>query len=207
MKHIIGLVIGVLVLFISTQVWAQVQVQPQGMYLSGNIGFGIRPDADISGSGGPFSPFENDPAFVVNGAIGVELNPTIRIEGEIGLHANTADQGGTGIDWTFTTVSFMGNGYIDFPMPSPFRPYLGAGLGFAVVNVEEDIGFTADDSDLVAAFQLMAGIGYEISPKATLTFGYRYFTTSDPSFVLPFSGTFETEFTSHDFLFGARFRF
>jgi len=204
MKHIIGLVIGVLVLFISTQVWAQAQVHAQGMYLSGNIGFGIRPDADFNG--GP-DQFDNDPAFVVNGAIGVELNPTIRIEGEIGLHANTADQGGTGIDWTFTTVSFMGNGYIDFPMPSPFRPYVGAGLGFAVVYLEEDLGFTADDSDLVAAFQLMAGIGYEISPKATLTFGYRYFTTSDPSFVLPFSGTFETEFSSHDFLFGARFRF
>ena len=95
MKHIIGLVIGVLVLFISTQVWAQVQVQPQGMYLSGNIGFGIRLDADISASGGPFSPFENDPAFVVHGAIGFELNPTIRFEGEIGLHANTADIAGS----------------------------------------------------------------------------------------------------------------
>jgi len=65
---------------------------------------------------------------------------------------------------------------------------------------------TANDSDLVAAFQLMAGIGYEISPKATLTFGYRYFTTSDPSFNDAF-GAFDTEFTSHDFLFGARFRF
>ncbi|MCH6581362.1 MAG: porin family protein [Nitrospinae bacterium] len=145
---------------------------------------------------------------IMGGAIGVELNPTIRLEGEIGLHVNTADQGGTGIDWTFRTVSFMGNGYIDFPMPSPFRPYLGAGLGFAIVDLEaDDFGLTANDSDLVAAFQLMAGIGYEISPKATLTFGYRYFTTSDPSFVLPISGSFETEFTSHDFLFGARFRF
>ena len=101
----------------------------------------------------------------------------------------------------------MGNGYIDFPMPSPFRPYLGAGLGFAIVDLEADnFGLTANDSDLVAAFQLMAGIGYEISPKATLTFGYRYFTTSDPSFNAAF-GAFDTEFTSHDFLFGARFRF
>ena len=205
MKRIFGLVIGVLVLLFSTQVWAQVQVHAQGMYLSGNIGFGIRPDADIAGPSG--NEFDNDPAFVVNGAIGVELNPTIRIEGEIGLHNNTADVVGFAQDFTLGVVSFMGNGYIDFPMPSPFRPYLGAGVGFAVVNVEEDIGFTADDSDLVAAFQLMAGIGYEISPKATLTFGYRYFTTSDPSFELPFSAPFETEITSHDFLFGARFRF
>ena len=88
------------------------------------------------------------------------------------------------------------------------RPYVGGGLGFAVANLEQDFfGITADDSDLVAAYQLMAGLGYEISPKATLTFGYRYFTTADPSFQLPISGPFETEFTSHDFLFGARFRF
>jgi OmpA-OmpF porin, OOP family len=80
-------------------------------------------------------------------------------------------------------------------------------LGFAVVNVEEDLGFTADESDLVGAFQLMAGVGFDISPRATLTFGYRYFTTTDPSYNLPISGPFETEFTSHDFLVGARFRF
>jgi opacity protein-like surface antigen len=59
----------------------------------------------------------------------------------------------------------------------------------------------------VGAVQLMAGLGYDISPKATLTFGYRYFTTTDPDFALAGPGFFETEFNSHDFLFGARFRF
>jgi opacity protein-like surface antigen len=54
----------------------------------------------------------------------------------------------------------------------------------------------------------MAGLGYDISPKATLTFGYRYFTTTDPDFILATTGgPFETEYSSHDFLFGARFRF
>lgn len=206
MKRIIGLVVGVLILLSATQTWAQ-QAQPRGLYLSGNIGFGIRPDADIAGPGSPFAPFENDPAFVINGAIGAELNPLIRVEGEIGLHSNTADQGGSGIDWIFRSISFMGNGYFDIPTNSPLRPYLGAGLGFAVVELEADnFGLTSSDSDLVGAFQLMAGLGFDISPKATLTFGYRYFTTTDPSFNDAF-GSFETEYTSHDFLFGARFRF
>ncbi|MEE8268424.1 MAG: porin family protein [Nitrospinaceae bacterium] len=205
MKHIFGLVIGVLVLLMTAQAWAQ--AQPRGLYLSGNIGFGIRPDADITGPGGPFSPFENDPAFVINGAIGVELNPMFRVEGEIGLHYNTADQGGSGIDWTFRTISFMGNGYFDIPTNSPVRPYIGAGVGFAAVNLESDaFGFTSDDSDVVGAFQLMAGLGFDFSPKATFTFGIRYFTTADPNFST-FSGPIETEFTSYDFLFGARFRF
>ena len=203
MKHILGLVVGVLVLLIAAQAWAQ--TNPRGLYLSGNIGFGIRPNSDIAGPGG--NEFDNDPAFVINGAIGVELNPMIRIEGEIGFHSNTADVVGFPQDFTFGVVSFMGNGYFDIPTNSPLRPYVGAGLGFAVINLEEDIGFTADDSDAVGAFQLMAGVGFDFSPRATFTFGYRYFTTTDPSFILPFSGAFETEFTSHDFLFGARFRF
>lgn len=202
MKRLFGLVVGVLVVLIAAQAWAQ--ARPQNMYLSGNIGFGIRPDADINISS---FPFENDPAFVVNGAVGVELNPMIRVEGEIGLHHNTADQGGTGVDWTFRTISFMGNGYFDIPTNSPLRPYLGAGLGLALVELEGDnFGLTSSDSDLVGAFQLMAGVGFDISPRATLTFGYRYFTTTDPGFNSGF-GSFDTEFASHDFLFGARFRF
>ena len=198
MKRILGLVVGVLVLLFAAQAWAQ--AQPRGMYLSGNIGFGIRPDADISTSS---FPFENDPAFVLNGAIGMAVTPLVRVEGEIGVHLNTADQGGTGNDWTFRTLSFMGNGYFDIPTQSPLRPYVGVGLGFANIDLEVDSGgFTTNENDWVTAFQLMGGIGYEISPKATLTFGYRYFTTSDPDYI-----GFSTEYSSHDFLFGARFRF
>ena len=206
MKHIIGMVVGILVLLITAQSWAQSQPNnPHGLYLSGNIGFGIRPDANFSGI--PVD-LQNDPAFVINGAIGVELNPMIRVEGEIGLHNNTADLLPVSPnEFILSMVSFMGNGYFDIPTNSPLRPYVGAGLGFAVAGVEEErFGLTSTDSDLVGAFQLMAGIGFDISPRATFTFGYRYFTTTDPSFFTAF-GPFETEFTSHDFLFGARFRF
>ncbi len=61
---------------------------------------------------------------------------------------------------------------------------------------------------MVGAFQFMLGLAYDLSPKAALTFGYRYFLTTDPDFALATPGvSFETEYTSHDFLFGARFRF
>ena len=202
MKRIFGLVVGVLVLLMTAQAWAQ--AQPRGLYLSGNIGFGIRPDANATGF--PVD-IQNDPAFVINGAIGVELNPMIRVEGEIGLHHNTADLSPFTNEYTFSMVSFMANGYFDIPTNSPLRPYVGAGLGFALAGVEEETVVDSTDSDMVGAFQLMAGVGFDISPKATLTFGYRYFTTTDPDFVVFPSGSFETEFTSHDFLFGARFRF
>ena len=75
MKRIFGLTIGVLVLLIAAQAWAQ--ARPQNPYASGSIGFGIRPDASTSSL--PVD-IQNDPAFVINGAIGIELNPMIRVE-------------------------------------------------------------------------------------------------------------------------------
>jgi len=201
MKRIVGLVFGVLVLLIAAQAWAQ--ARPQGLYLSGNIGFGIRSDSKLTGSAGEF---DNDPAFVINGALGIRLKQNFRVEGEIGYHLNAADRTSNGQDFNFSVISFMGNAYFDIPTQSPLTPYLGAGLGFGIAGGSED-SFDTSDSDLVGAFQLMAGVGYDISPKATLTFGYRYFTTTDPDFVLAGPGFFETEYSSHDFLFGARFRF
>ena len=202
MKRIAGLTIGVLILLISAEAWAQA---PQGLYLSGNIGFGIRPDANALGA--PID-IQNDPAFVINGAIGAELNPMVRVEGEVGYHLNTGDLlPAASNEFTFSMVSFMANGYFDIPTNSPVRPYLGGGLGFALAGVDEEVGgANSTDTDLVGAFQLMAGLGFDFSPRATFTFGYRYFTTTDPSFITAF-GPLETEYTSHDFLFGARFRF
>lgn len=204
MKRIFGLVIGVLVLLTAAQAWAQA---PQGLYFSGNIGFGIRPDSFTTGRS-PSVDIQNDPAFVINGAIGAELSPMFRVEGEIGYHLNSGDLLPTfSNEFTFSMISFMANGYFDIPTNSPVRPYLGGGIGFAVAGVDEEIGgLSTTDSDLVGAFQFMTGIGFDLNPRTTLTFGYRYFTTTDPSFITAF-GPLDTEYSSHDFLFGARFRF
>ena len=204
MKRIFGLTTGVLILLITAQSWAQ--GHPQNLYFSGNIGFGIRPDASATGI---TVDIQNDPAFVINGAIGAEINPLVRVEGEIGYHFNTGDLlPSFANEFSFSMVSFMANGYFDIPTNSPLRPYVGAGIGFAIAGVEEELfGATSTDSDLVGAFQLMAGLGFDLNPKVTFTFGYRYFTTTDPDFFTAFGPPFEMDYTSHDFLFGARFRF
>lgn len=208
MKRNFELVIGVLVFLFASQTWAQDQPQkaqdrPYNLYLSGNFGFGILPDAEVTGLSGKF---ENDPAIVFNGAIGITLLEYFRLEAEAGFHLNSADRTTTFVDYNFSVLSLMGNAYFDIPTTTPLSPYVGAGIGFGIAGASEDF-FDSNDSDLVGAFQLMAGLGYEINPKITLTLGYRYFTTTDPDFVLAPAGFFETEYTSHDILFGARFRF
>ena len=200
MKRFAGFSIICLIVLITSPAWAQQK------YISGNIGFGIRSDSKYTGGSGQF---DNDPAFVVNGAVGMEVKQNIRVEGEIGYHRNGADRTTTSQDFNFSMISFMANGYFDIPTQSPIKPYVGGGLGVGLAGASEDTLDTSD-SDLVGALQLMVGVGYDISPKATLTFGYRYFMTTDPDFFLNVqSGPdfFETEFDSHDFLFGARFKF
>ncbi|NIQ01885.1 MAG: outer membrane beta-barrel protein [Nitrospinaceae bacterium] len=177
----------------------------QDFYASGNLGFGIRSDATDTGGGG--GRFINDPAFVIQGAVGTHLDPSIRVEGEVAFHHNTAEIPPFIDQFTFQVISFMGNGYLDLPTRSPVKPYLGAGVGFALSQLEDDIfGATVSDTDVVLAFQLMIGMNFEIFPGITTTVGYRYFTTSDPGYNL--GGTLiEVDYTSHDVLFGARFYF
>ncbi len=102
-----------------------------------------------------------------------------------------------------SALSFMINGYYDFhSASSPLAPYLGAGIGLASINA--DIGLGADERDTVFAYQLMAGIGYDINPTTVLTVGYRYFGTTDPEFVslgIPIRATI----AANEFNVGVRF--
>ena len=132
MKRIFGLVIGVLILLFATQVWAQ--SRSQSMYLSGNIGFGIRSDSKLTSSAGQF---DNGTAFVINGAIGTMIKENFRVEGEIGYHWNGADRTSNGQEFDFSVISFMGNAYYDIPTQSSLTPYLGLGLGFGIAGGSE----------------------------------------------------------------------
>ena len=102
----------------------------------------------------------------------------------------------------------MANGYYDFELNAPFKPYVGVGVGFGFVRAElEDVfGFTDDDTDVGFAYQLMTGVAFDLSPRSAITLGYRYFGTTDPD-VNVGGANFQTEFTSHEFLAGVRFQF
>ena len=177
----------------------------QGGYISGHIGGNSRPDAQTTIFGFGPGDLTFDPGFVLGGAIGYDFGNNVRLEGEIAYRSNDVD-GVVGGSWNFSGLSFMGNGYYDINLNSPLKPYLGGGVGFALFRSEIEVfGATSGDDDTLLAYQLMAGLGYDINPKATITLGYRYFATAeDPTFSVQ---GFESEYSSHEFLLGARFRF
>jgi opacity protein-like surface antigen len=80
------------------------------------------------------------------------------------------------------TYTLMFNVYKDLGNFNRFVPYIGAGIGLAIHDVDE-VYFTGNpnltnriegDRDVSFAWSLMAGVGYQISDRAILDVGYRY---------------------------------
>lgn len=76
----------------------------------------------------------------------------------------------------------MFNAYYDFGNWGGITPYVGAGVG-AAYNKTDEVYFTNNpaltnriegDSKLSLAWAVMAGIGWQITDRAILDFGYRY---------------------------------
>ncbi|MEQ1719159.1 MAG: outer membrane beta-barrel protein [Hyphomicrobium sp.] len=80
------------------------------------------------------------------------------------------------------SYTMMMNVYKDLGKYGNITPYVGAGVGAAYHMVGETY-FTGNydlpnriegDNDLSFAWSLMAGVGYQVSDRAILDFGYRY---------------------------------
>lgn len=79
------------------------------------------------------------------------------------------------------TTFLMANLYYDLAQMGPLTPYIGAGIGAGMVNVEyapSGIGIV-DDDDTIFAYQVMAGASYDLSERMALFAQYRYRATSD----------------------------
>jgi opacity protein-like surface antigen len=126
-------------------------------------------------------------------AIGHRFGP-VRIEAEIGRTRTTAkryvvtspisnDLPQTGAD---TVTRFMANAYVDIPIHhTGIRPYLGAGIGDAIVHVttraSKPFGPPTAPTQLIDdrphgfAWQAIAGIAVPLSRRFAVTAQYRYF--------------------------------
>jgi len=113
------------------------------------------------------------------------------IRAELEWHRNTAgrysntwrDTAGWAISEKFKvkTDALMLNAYYDFDTGSAFTPYIGAGIGYAKTKVAyADNNFNINgfwkqtDSHTNIAWQIGAGIAYELNDNVSIDVGYRY---------------------------------
>jgi opacity protein-like surface antigen len=185
-----------------------------GPYVSGQVGATSVLDADNTAFGDTIET-SYDLGFNVGAAGGYDFG-LLRVEGEITYRQNDVDElgvpgtGSVGGDGDISAFSLMANGFWDIETGSPVTPYLGAGIGVALVSMNDvgALGLTlADDDDTVFAYQFAAGVAFDLNPSMALDLGYRFFATTDPEFTDPDGVKFDSEYMSHNLSLGLRYTF
>ena len=196
------------------------------MYVGFNLGMSMPSDSNTTFSDAPFklnTTVEADSGLATGIVIGRSFN-NFRLEGELAYQKNdiksvTLDSIGydginypvgekiTDVDGDISSTALLVNGYYDFKNSSKFTPFVGAGIGFAKVEVSSAISDSegllwTSDSDIVAAAQVSLGANYAITEKVSLDLKYRYFVTADPDFELS-----SPEYSTSNVYTGIRYSF
>jgi opacity protein-like surface antigen len=180
-----------------------------GPYFSVNAGAVWVEDSDL-----PANEFINELSYKtgygITAALGNAYDSGFRAEVEVAYRINSLDEEAFvvevpsigdelfEIDGDISSWGVMANGYYDFANSTAFKPFIGAGVGYVNVRLEDD----GREDDSVFAYQLMAGCGYAMSNSVTFDLQYRYFATDDPDF-----DGLELDYRTHNLLAGLRFDF
>lgn len=216
MIRIILMLMIALPVFLSTAVFAD----QSGPYLGVNAGANLFDEASKNeNSLGTFN-LDYEPGYQTSLTLGYRLAPNSRhgngrVELEIGYRQNSLDQIEFS-DGKFTATgeasvwSLMVNTFGEYATETRWTPYVGAGLGMAMVSlqgVEVDGTAVVDDDDLVLAYQIGVGVGYALSSAVDLDLGYRFFGTSNPGFTDVDGVEFDSEYYAHNLQLGIRISF
>lgn len=163
-----------------------------------------------TGGGSINSGLNYDTGYLLGVAGGYNVTPNIAVELEYVYRNTDADvKNSGGVSATTESNAWMVNGVYKFsPVGATQQliPYLGAGLGIADINVE-DLGVTADvDSDYQLAYQLIGGIGYELTPNLTLNTEARFFGINNQTLEND-DISFKSKYQTIDLLIGATYSF
>ena len=133
----------------------------------------------------PINHSFND-GFNVGARLGYQWNQW-RFEGEYSYRQNTSNATtfGSRINGTLDSNSIMFNALYDFNIGWPVTPHIGFGLGGSSLNGNFNsplLGYRSKTSDVVFAYQAIAGIRYLMTPNIALDLDYRYRGTSDVNY-------------------------
>jgi opacity protein-like surface antigen len=162
---------------------------------------------------------EFDPGFAVGGAVGYRVQEWMRAELNLSYREADIDKltgpgfvlEGAGDAGAFAALA---NLYFDFTPREPVTPYVGVGIGVALIDVDSDGSanvLTINDDSTEFAWNVMAGAAWSVTDNVDLTLGYRYLSTNDGEFNATEVGVGSSEmdvgFGVHEVMFGARYNF
>jgi opacity protein-like surface antigen len=161
----------------------------------------------------------DDSVFGGGVAVGARFFGVVRGELEYAINSTAKETSlvlGDNIKGELMTQSVLANAYYDFDIKQlkNFKPYVGAGLGLGInsLKVEASDGYKlGDDTTVGFAWQVGAGVAYNLCNHLTLDLGYRYMNYASTKFTYT---TVDLDKEKHDFdtysheiRFGARYAF
>lgn len=180
-----------------------------GLYAGAAVGFAKAPDTTASGTSGGKVKFDNGNMGAV--FIGHDYGSNIRAEAELARRATDLKSvAGNTASGEALATSLMVNVVYDVDVDLPVTPYIGIGLGIAQVKMDGASPFggsSINDSDMVGAFQTIAGASYALTDQVDVFGDYRYFKTADADFVTRGGVATSMDFSTHSGLLGLRYSF
>jgi opacity protein-like surface antigen len=176
-------------------------------------------EAEMTGSGNT-NTMEFDAGFNGAAAVGIDLKNGFRAEAEF-IYTNSSVKSVIGtanaqsistgnVTGNLITYSGMGNLVMELPPQSLLTPYVFAGVGVSGVFLDgvNSSGVALYNSDdFVFAMQFGAGVTMPLDDRITLEASYRFFNTFDPELQDASGDPVTFEYSSHNFMFGARYAF
>jgi len=183
------------------------QAAAPNWYAGLNIGYAVPGDMSIPSSTAIKLSLENSAS--VAGAIGYSVSsvPGLRGEFELGYQSFNADkisvQGNVyQASGSTSSVSYMANAYYNLLEAAGFSPYITGGAGCANLSMDGRPDSADNTNATVFAWQVGAGLTYDITPTIAIDGRYRYFATADGDF----NGT-DLSLDSNTVSIGVLFRF
>ena len=142
--------------------------------------------------------FNLNTGWSIGGAAGVKWNDLLRAEIEIShsqwtgkdfdVHYSGSPAYNYAATGTVAATYLLGNIWADLKTNTVFTPYVGGGVGVAFVNtagvrLDNSTWGYVDGSQTHFAWQLGAGVKYEISEQLSLDVGYRFKNVEGLQFV------------------------
>ena len=194
-----------------------VVVAADGPYISGHIGASWLSDADFDGNVPGIrlrSEVDFDTGIHLGAAVGYDFGD-FRVEGEFGYQSHEFEEmedvelngmplGDRDADGDIDAFIFLVNGFYDIDTKTRLTPYLGGGIGFSVLDIDDLFVagiIRGNDDDVVFAYQLAGGMTYEINEHVLADLSYRFVATSEPDF----AGL--EDYMSHNLVVAIRFSF
>ncbi|PLX79808.1 MAG: hypothetical protein C0616_09920 [Desulfuromonas sp.] len=193
--------------------------QDSGPYFGIQGGGVLLDDIENKDNEGTYN-YSFDPGYYGAVVIGAHLDKHSslgegRLEVEVAYRANDLDEmdfeeGSEAAGGEMTVMSAMFNSIAEYRGRYIWVPYLGAGAGWAMVDLKDaTVGgqAVADADDNAFCYQFMTGFVAEVSSAVNFDLGYRYMRTLDLEFEDVQGRSVDSEYSSHTVSLGLRIDF